>query len=151
MRNEPNSTRESAMAELGAAWREMSIAHRRLRGRDAKTEGRLSVPQYMLVSKLLDVDECSSGELAKHAGLTAATATHMLEQLAREEVVERERARGDRRVVVTRLTPRGRSLVSQKKQALTDAWAEMAADLDDDALLQAADVLRRMTSYVNRL
>lgn len=148
---EQKTARDEALAELGNAWREMSIANRRLRGRDAMKEGTLSVPQYTLVSKLLDVEECASGELADHAGLTAATATHMLEQLARDGILERERSAADRRVVVTRLTPGGREIVQGKHDELVNAWTAMVEDLDEDALLQSADVLRRMASYLDRL
>ena len=95
MNDDPQIERDAAMAELGKAWREVAVANRRLRGRDARNDGELSVPQYMLVSRLLDVEECSSGELAEQAGLRAATATHMLEQLAREGIVQRERSQAD--------------------------------------------------------
>lgn len=151
MNNDQQATRDAAMAELGKAWREVAIANRRLRGRDARQAGELSVPQYMLIGMLLDVEESASGELAENAGLTAATATHMLEQLVREGVVERERSPADRRVVVTRLTPKGRKLVERKHEAMARAWAAVVEDLDDEALVNAADVLGRMVSYVDRL
>lgn len=151
MNDDPQIVRDEAMVELGKAWREVAIANRRLRGRDARQGGELSVPQYMLISALLDAEECSSGELAEQAGLTAATATHMLEQLAREGIVGRKRSPVDRRVVVTRLTPKGRERVARKKEALSGAWTAVVEDLDDEALVQAAAVLRRMVSYVNRL
>lgn len=119
------AARGAALEELGDAWRQMSISSRRLRGRDAMQEGSLSVPQFMLLSKLLDVCECASGELAQHAGMTAATATHMLGQLERDGVVQRERSTTDRRGVITRLTPKGRRLVELRDAVLTNSWTEM--------------------------
>ena len=46
------------------------------------------------------------------AGSTAATTTHMLDQLAAIGIVERERSESDRRVVVSQLTVHGKELLA---------------------------------------
>jgi DNA-binding MarR family transcriptional regulator len=148
---ESSAARERANCEFERAWRALSAAQRRLRGRDAKQAGELSAPQYNLLRPLLDDEPLSSGELSSRAGLTAATATHMLEQLVAAGVVRRERSTADRRVVMTTMTETGRDLLVAKHAVLTASWNVVVADLDQAAIEQAIDVLRLMTNYVDQI
>ena len=59
------------------------------------------MPQYQLLRPLLEREQMASGELSSAAGLTPATATHMLDQLVRSGMITRERSAEDRRVVNT--------------------------------------------------
>ncbi len=151
IRGEISDGRERAVYELERAWRGLSAAQRRLRGRDARETEDLSLPQYYLLKPLLEAEEMSSGELSAHAGLTPATATHMLEQLVRSGIVRRERSTGDRRVVATSLTHRGKRLMQAKDKVVTEKWREAIADLDEAALDHAAEVLLRLIRYVDEL
>src|SRR3954447_17607066 len=89
--------RVAALEEFGKAYHEVARAQRRLRGRDAMRSGELSAPQMNLLLPLDEHGSMSSGQLAEAAGLTAATTTHMLDQLAAIGIVERERSESDRR------------------------------------------------------
>lgn len=145
-----DDARQQAIDELEHAYRSVSAAQRRLRGRDAMLNG-LSVPQYSLLRPLLENDELSSGELSAAAGLTPATATHMLEQLARTGMIVRERAPHDRRVVMTRLTPDGRKYLQERHEKMMKAWTEMIDGLSDEAIRGAADVMRLMERYIDSM
>lgn len=149
--NESQNEREQAVAALEQAYRSLSAAQRRLRGRDAMLDGGLSVPQYSLLRPLLESDELSSGELSNAAGLTPATATHMLDQLVRSGMITRERSADDRRVVITRLTPDGRRHLKDRHESVMAAWESMIEDLSDDALRNAADVLDLMVRYIDSM
>ena len=81
--------REVALQRLGEAYSGLARAQRRLRGRDAMQPGRLTAPQVNLLGPLAEAGEMSSGQMAEAAGLTPATTTHMLDQLAVAGVVER--------------------------------------------------------------
>lgn len=142
--------RQQAIDDLEHAYRSVSAAQRRLRGRDAMLDG-LSVPQYSLLRPLLEHDELSAGELSRSAGLTPATATHMLEQLARAGMIERERSAGDRRVVMTRLTPQGREQLQARHESVMRAWTDMIDGLSNDALRNAAEVMRLMERYIDSM
>lgn len=142
--------RQQAIDELEYAYRSVSAAQRRLRGRDAMLDG-LSVPQYSLLRPLLEHDELSAGELSRSAGLTPATATHMLEQLAHAGMIERERSAGDRRVVMTRLTPQGREQLQARHESVMRAWAEMIDGLSTDALRSAAEVMRLIVRCIDSM
>lgn len=143
--------RERAVRAFEQAWFGLSAAQRRLRGRDSKAQGKLSVPQYNLLRPLLDKQPLSAGELSEKAGLTPATATHMLGQLEKNGIVKRRRAVGDRRVVMTELTPKGRRYLNARHEELLQNWLAIIEDLDAAELERSADVLRRMTRYIDGL
>ena len=93
----------------------------RLRGRDTHLGGsELSHAQFELLIELYERGELPAGELAAAARLTPATVTQMLEHLADSGHVERVRSETDRRVVVSRLTPRARRKIEAKRAA----WQE---------------------------
>lgn len=148
--NESQNGRQQAVDELESAYRALSEAQRRLRGRDAMIDG-MSVPQYSLLRPLLDTDEMAAGELSRAAGLTPATATHMLEQLVRAGMIERERSQNDRRVVMTRLTPDGRKQLEDRHESVINAWKSMIDDLSDDALRNATEVLHLMVRFIDSM
>jgi DNA-binding MarR family transcriptional regulator len=146
-----STDRVAALAEFSEAYLEVARAQRRLRGRDAMKRGELSAPQTNLLLPLLDVGPMSSGQLADAAGLTPATTTHMLDQLAAAGIVERERSDADRRVVVSRLTEDGTRQLERRRAEMTEAWETALADLDAGALCDASAALRRVTAFVNEL
>lgn len=113
--------------------------------------GDISAPQMNLLLPLAEVGAMSSGQLAEAAGLTPATTTHMLDQLAAAGVVERERSESDRRVVVSRLTEQGAELLERRRQQMTTAWNAALDELDEDELVIATKALKRITEFVNQL
>ncbi len=133
------------------AYRDVARAQRRLRGRDAMRSGDISAPQVNLLLPLAEFGAMSSGQLAEAAGLTPATTTHMLDQLAAAGVVERERSDADRRVVVSRLTEQGEQMLERRRQQMTLAWNEALEGLDEEELAVATKALDRITEFVNQL
>jgi DNA-binding MarR family transcriptional regulator len=113
--------------------------------------GRLTAPQVNLLTPLADAGEMSSGQMAEAAGLTPATTTHMLDQLAVAGVVERERQEHDKRVVITRLTATGSKMLDDRVEEMTEAWAEALADYDAEQLAAASDVLESICRFVDDL
>lgn len=113
--------------------------------------GRLTAPQVNLLQALGEGDALSSGQIAEAAGLTPATTTHMLDQLAVAGVVERERLVDDRRVVVTRLTEQGATMLEQRIAEMKLAWDEALASFDESDLEKAIDVLEAICGFVDDL
>lgn len=145
------TNREEVLAELGKVYGDLARAQRRLRGRDATQPGRLTAPQVNLLLPLLAEGPMSSGHLAEAAGLTAATTTHMLDQLAVAGVVERNRLEDDKRVVITGLTEEGRAMVDQRRSEMNAAWAGAFDQIDSEALEQATEVLEAICRFVDDL
>jgi DNA-binding MarR family transcriptional regulator len=133
------------LLELGKAFRRTFRSLSRLRGRDTHLgAGQLSHAQCELLFELEEHGELSAGELACAAQLTPATVTQMLDHLAEGGHVERARLERDRRVVVSRLTPRGRHAIEAKRAKWQGRWERALADVDVEELRAAARVLTRL-------
>jgi DNA-binding MarR family transcriptional regulator len=133
------------LTELGKAFRRTFRSLSRLRGRDTHLAGtELSHAQCELLFELEERGELSAGELAAAAQLTPATVTQMLEHLALSGHVERTRLESDRRVVVSRLSPRGRREIDAKREKWQGRWEQALADVDVEELRAATRVLTRL-------
>jgi DNA-binding MarR family transcriptional regulator len=139
--------RAAELFELGKAFRRTFRSLSRLRGRDThlgSTE--LSHAQCELLFELEEHGELSAGELACAAQLTPATVTQMLEHLAAGGHVERARLERDKRVVVSRLSPRGRREIEAKRAKWQGRWEQALADVEVEELRAATRVLTRLRS-----
>jgi DNA-binding MarR family transcriptional regulator len=130
-----------AARELGASFKGVLAAVRRLRGRETRRDGCLSDAQYGLLFGLREQDEVSSGELATLADLSPATATQMLDALAAAGLVRRVRSQRDRRVVLTSLTERGHALLEERHARIAPRWNAALSSFSDDELRTAAAVM----------
>lgn len=144
------SDREAAR-ELGAAFKGMLGAIRRLRGRETRCEGSLSEAQYGLLFGLRDHRQLSSGELAALADLSPATATQMLDALAAAGLVERVRSQRDRRVVLTSLTERGHALLEERHARIAPRFHAALAPFSDEELRTAAAVMTSLREIFDDL
>jgi DNA-binding MarR family transcriptional regulator len=146
--DEPSS-REQQLRELGLAFRRTFRSLSRLRGRDTHLGGEeLSHAQFELLIELWERGELPAGELAAAARLTPATVTQMLDHLADSEHVERVRSQTDRRVVVTRLTPKGAKKIEAKHAAWQSRWQQAMAGIDAEQLRGATRVLQRLAEML---
>jgi DNA-binding MarR family transcriptional regulator len=138
--------RERRSQELGRQFRAVARALNRLRGRDTHLAvGEISHAQFQLLLELEEHGgEAATGELAAAARLAPATVTQMLDHLAESGHVERVRSAADRRVVVTRLTRRGRGRIEAKRAAWADRWEQALAGFDVGELAAATRVLERL-------
>jgi DNA-binding MarR family transcriptional regulator len=143
-------TREAA-AELGAAFKAMLGAVRRLRGRETRCSGNLSDAQYGLLFGLRERDEVSSGELAALADLSPATATQMLDGLAAAGLVRRVRSVTDRRVVLTSLTEHGHALLEERHARIAPRWNAALSQFSDEELRTAAAVMNSLRDVFDDL
>jgi DNA-binding MarR family transcriptional regulator len=138
-------SREQQVRELGLAFRRTFRSLNRLRGRDTHLGGEeLSHAQFELLIELWERGELPAGELASAARLSPATVTQMLDHLADSGHVERVRSPTDRRVVVTRLTPKGENKIQVKHAAWESRWEQAVAGLDIEELRGATHVLQRL-------
>jgi len=136
--------REAAITELGRAFRRAFRGLRSLRGRDTHRGGEVGHAQFELLIELYVNGAMQAGELAEAVEASAATVSGMLDGLSEAELVERTRSDTDRRIVVVKLTRRGRRKVEARKADWQRRWQEALEGLDDDELLVAAKVLERI-------
>ena len=139
------------IASLGATFRQLMAAVRRLRGRETHSRDGLSNAQYQLLFGLRERKLMSGGELACVAGLSAATTTQMLDALEAAGLVVRERSPEDRRKVLTSLTERGRELVEQRHARFSRMWQEALEGFSDEELVAAGAVMEKVTELFDQL
>jgi len=140
-----------AARNLGASFKGVLAAVRRLRGRETRRDGSLSDAQYGLLFGLREQDEVSSGELATLADLSPASATQMLDALAAAGLVRRERSERDRRVVLTSLTEHGHALVEERHARIAPRWNAALSGFSDDELRTAAAVMDSLRTVFDEL
>jgi DNA-binding MarR family transcriptional regulator len=133
--------RRAAAEQLGRSFKGAMAAVRRLRGRETRHPAGLSDAQYGLLFGLREHHEMSSSELALAADLAPATTTEMLDALAADGLVRRERSERDRRVVLVSLTERGQKVVEERRAQYDPLWRDALAQFSDEELLRAAAVL----------
>lgn len=113
--------------------------------------GRLTAPQVNLLGPLAEHGAMSSGQLAEAAGLTPATATHMLDQLSVAGVVDRVRQEDDKRVVITSLTDEGARMLLERVDEMRRAWDSALDEFDAEQLEAASEVIEAICRFVDDL
>ncbi len=141
---EASAEREAAVADLGRAFRRAFRSLRSMRGRDTHRGDEVGHAQFELLIELYANGSMNAGELAEAVEASAATVSGMLDHLAAAELVERTRSDTDRRIVVVKLTRRGRRKVEARKAVWQRRWQEALEGVDDEELKTAAVVLERI-------
>jgi DNA-binding MarR family transcriptional regulator len=137
--------------QLARSFKGAMAAVRRLRGRESHRPGELSDAQYSLLFCLRERDQLPTHELALAADLSPASATELLDELEAAGLMRRTRSVSDRRVVLTALTDRGRTLVEAHRASIEPRFRGALADFSDEQLLLAASVLDAMSALFDEL
>src|SRR3954451_10605945 len=134
-------TQATAEQELTEALHDFFRAARRARGRaagDPSSDG-LSIAQYLLLEPLA-AGPRTNREVAEQAGISAPTATRMVDGLLQRELVTRIEDPLDRRAVVISLTDTGRPALARKEREYDARRRRIAAALDPHEQRVATDV-----------
>lgn len=90
-----------------------------------------TLPQFDLLSQLYrEENGLRLGELSRRTMVTNGNITGLVERLETEGLVTRERLAEDRRVIVARLTPKGRTTFEAMAEAHETWLKDMMADVD---------------------
>ena len=100
------------------------------------------------VLKLLRERPASCGQVAEHLGITASTASALIERIVRRGLVERGIRAGDRRVTDLRLSARGRQLLDEIDPSKRGAITAAIDDLAPDDRARLAELLDRLAAGV---
>jgi DNA-binding MarR family transcriptional regulator len=145
---------DTELQAFGAALEDFLRAGRRARARlhvDEAGAG-LTLSQYYLLEPLAAADgPLCLGELALAAGVSAPTATRMLDGLERDGVATRERRADDRRLVAVALTPQGREMVARVHARTTARRRAIFESLEPAERRNAARLLARLAEAVEEL
>ena len=148
----PAGTAPSPQAAFTAALHEFFQAARRARGRaarDTPADG-LSLAQYHILEPLADGPK-TNRELAELAGISAPTATRMVDCLVPRGLLSRIEDPIDRRAVVISLTEEGRAALARKVREYDARRRQIAAALEPDEQVIATGLLRRLAAVLEEL
>lgn len=104
------------------------------------------------VLKVLSRDgEQRGGELAAKLGVDASVVSRQLTALEADGLVSRRPDPADARVGLVSLAPRGKAQLEALYASYTQHLRAALADLDDDALLAAADTMQRLARAITEV
>lgn len=148
----PATTSTQDAEEFVAAWEAFALATRRARARFGRDDGiELTPSQLHLLDSLAEGDVRTVGRLAEAAGVSAPTATRMLDGLERSGVVERSAHGADRRCVNVVLTEPGRDLVRRKRAAVAGRRGALFTRLGAGEADDATRLLSRLAELIDEL
>ena len=144
--------KSEAEQQLADALKAVTVAMRRMRGRETRRHDGLSYAQYGLLFAL-EEGGCSRSarDLGEAASLSPASVTQMLEGLEANGLVARTRSDQDRRVVLTELTDPGRTAILEMRTRMEPAWRAALSEFSEDQLHSAAAVLQSLADYFRRM
>jgi DNA-binding MarR family transcriptional regulator len=136
-----------------AAFDAFARAVRRARGAQTRAmSGRsLTLSQYALLEALSGRETARVAELADEAGVTASTATRILDALERRGIVRRERALSDRRAVAVTLTASGRTVLETQEQWVSERKRAFLAALPSEQRELAPELLLALAGLIDEL
>lgn len=94
--------------------------------------GKLSFPQFFLLTYLSSEDYLTMSAIAKKMGHSTAAATGLVDRLEKLGFVERVHAAEDRRKIMVRITTEGSDVVATMRQHIASELAELMAEMDED-------------------
>jgi DNA-binding MarR family transcriptional regulator len=130
----------------------LAQAVRRARGANGRgPEGGLTLSQYGLLEGLGNRRAARVQELAAVAGISASTATRILDALERRGIVRRTRSDEDRRAVSVSLTAYGEELLRAEQDWLRGRQRAFYASLPPAEQELAPDLLLRLAVLIDQL
>jgi DNA-binding MarR family transcriptional regulator len=130
----------------------LAQAVRRARGPNGHgADGGLTLSQYALLEGLHGRRAARVQELAAGAGISASTATRILDALERRGIVERARSDVDRRAVSVSLTALGSELLYAEEDWLRGRQRSFYASLPPAEQELAPDLLLRLAALIDEL
>jgi DNA-binding MarR family transcriptional regulator len=142
----------AGMDDFLAGFDALAQAVRRARGPNGHgADGGLTLTQYALLEGLHRRRAARVQELAAGAGVSASTATRILDALERRGVVRRAREDEDRRAVSVSLTELGSELLHAEQHWLRGRQRAFYASLPPAEQELAPDLLRRLAALIDEL
>jgi DNA-binding MarR family transcriptional regulator len=138
--------------EFLAGFDALAQAVRRARGANGHAaDGGLTLSQYGLLEGLADRRAARVQELASAAGISASTATRILDALERRGIVRRTRSSVDRRAVAVSLTKLGHDLLHAEQDWLRGRQRAFFESLPTAEQELAPDLLVRLGVLIDEL
>jgi DNA-binding MarR family transcriptional regulator/GNAT superfamily N-acetyltransferase len=110
---------------------------------------RLTIPQVVLLREIQRRGRLTLGDLAKHASLSNATVTGIVDRLEARKFVRRIRSETDRRQVFVEIISAGAKLMTAMPPLLQENFIQKLQDLEKWEQAQILSSLERVASLMN--
>ncbi|WP_433168473.1 MarR family winged helix-turn-helix transcriptional regulator [Kribbella sp. CA-247076] len=147
----PGVERDTPAQELLEGVSSLIRAVRCVDHRHLAPEGGLKRADASVLKILLRDGEQRGGELAAKLGVDASVVSRQLSALEADGLVSRRPDPADARVGLVSLAPRGKAQLDALYASYTHHLRAVLADLDDDALLAAADTMQRIAHAITEV
>jgi DNA-binding MarR family transcriptional regulator len=94
----------------------------------------LTMPQLKVIMLLHVAGDLRAGAVAERLGVHISTASGLLDRLAAARLIRRVEDPDDRRLVISRLTPRGRDIVERIQGSAHECMEQRLRSLTNDEL-----------------
>lgn len=115
------------------------------------SQGRISYPQFFLLTYLAEEECLSMSSIARMMGHSTAAATGMVDKLQELGHLKRYTAAADRRKIMVRITEQGRALVAQMRSNIATDLAQMMSREDSTTPVGSARrIISRRTAAARK-
>lgn len=107
----------------------------------------LTYNQYKTLLTVADRGECTLGDLARELEVAMSSASQMIDRLVGQGMVHREQDAENRRQVIIRLTPEGRSVVEDLQKGILGGYEKVLARLpegEQEELVRSFETIARI-------
>src|SRR5581483_11114894 len=132
------------------AWDEFLLALRRSQARGLPGE-ELTLAQYYLLAPLLKARAVPITQLAIGAGISAPTASKVIDGLEREGMVSRQRSADDRRAVLVAITPQGTATFKRRARQMAHRRRLIYERLAPEEREPSERLLRHLAQVIGEL
>jgi DNA-binding MarR family transcriptional regulator len=133
-------------AELRALFKSMRRIARafELHSRRLDRELELTLPQQVVLACVRDLGEVTSRAISEEAEVSPATVVGLLDKLEAKGLIERYRSTRDRRIVHTRITPKGQETLARAPAPLGARFESEFLSLDAETRTQTIAAFGRV-------
>jgi MarR family 2-MHQ and catechol resistance regulon transcriptional repressor len=115
----------------------------RLTGKDIEQHG-LTQPQFGVLEMLGHLGPLTTGDIGKRMLVSGGCVTVIIDNLEKDGLVERLRNSEDRRVIIVKLTPKGKSIFKNIFRKHAERVAELASVLTEEEQQQLSSLLKKL-------
>jgi MarR family transcriptional regulator, organic hydroperoxide resistance regulator len=134
-----------------AAWDQFVLALRRAQARGQLGPDELTLAQYYVLASLTGGRPLQISQLAELAGVSAPTATRLVDGLERAGLVRRRRSEEDRRTVLVSITSAGRTQYRRRQRQIAERRRQLYERLDPAERAQSERLLRHLAELIGEL
>jgi len=112
------------------------------------SSGEISIPQFHILSYLLEKKATIMVELAKYLEVSASAITGLVDNLVRMGLVKRKFSPSDRRVIIASLTDKGKKVVTRIKDQFRNFLEEILKKFSPEERKKLLELSDKMEKFL---